>query len=80
VLSLFEFPKVAQNSSTNVSKSFSNGDWCSNKNINHMLKLCFIARCQWDQLGLHHLASDVGAIEWLNALGWEKLETLNVFC
>ncbi len=32
--SLFESPKVALNFSRNASKSFSKGDWCSNKGVN----------------------------------------------
>jgi hypothetical protein len=35
VHSLSEFPKVALNSSRNVSKSLNKGDYCSNKGVNH---------------------------------------------
>jgi hypothetical protein len=54
---LFEFPKLALNFSTKFSKSFKNGNWCSNKGANH-IKVVVNDNVLMNQLGLSHLDND----------------------
>jgi hypothetical protein len=48
------------------------------KEVQTMLKLCLIIKCQWIQLGSGHLNNDVVEIKWWNVLGWRNLEILNM--
>ncbi len=45
------------NISTNISKSFKNGNWCSNKGANH-IKVVPNDNVLMNRLGVNHLDSD----------------------
>jgi hypothetical protein len=43
-----------------------------------MLKLCLIIRCQWIQLGSGHLDSGVDEVGWWDIFGWRNFEILSM--
>ncbi len=59
---LFEFPKLALNFSTKFSKSFKNGNQCSNKGVRH-IKVVPNDIVLMNQLGLSHVDNDGDEIE-----------------
>ncbi len=48
------------------------------KEMQTMLKLCLIIKCQWIQLKSAHLDNDVDGVRWWDIFGWRNLEILNM--
>jgi hypothetical protein len=48
------------------------------KNVQTMLKLCLIIRCQWIQLGSNHIDNNVNEVWWWYVLGWQNFKSLSV--
>jgi hypothetical protein len=48
------------------------------KDVQTMLKLCLIIKCQWVQLGSSHLGNNVDQVGWWDVIGWQNFEILNM--